>query len=124
MIPVAGSTENVMICSGCVRATSSMSMPPAVEATKAMRERFAVDQRREIELAVDRGAFLDIEAVDLLAVRAGLMGDQHRAEQALGLLAHVLDRLHHLDAAGLAAPAGMDLRLDDDDRRAEIASPP
>ena len=82
--------------------------------------RFAVDQRREIELAVDRGAFFDIEAVDLLPVRAGLMGHQDGADQALGLLAYVLGRLHDLDAAGLAAPTGMDLRLDDDDRRAEI----
>ena len=79
-----------------------------------------VDQRRKIELAVDGRAFLDIEAVDLLAVRAGLMGHEDGAEQALGLLAHVLGRLHDLDAAGLAASAGMDLRLDDDDRRAEV----
>src|SRR6266699_4510584 len=82
---------------------------------------FAVDERREIELAVDGRTFLDIEAVDLLTVRAGLMGDEHRAEQALGLLAHVLLRLDQLDAAGLAAPAGVDLRLDDEQRRAEIA---
>src|SRR5215813_12826398 len=86
MIPVARSTAKVMICSGCVRATS-----------------------------------LDIEALDLLAVRAGLMGDEYRAEQALGLLAHVVPRLHQLDAARLAAPSGVNLRLDDEQRRAEIA---
>ena len=53
----------------------------------------AVDQRREIELAVDGRAFLDIEAVDLLAVRAGLMGDQVEPSRRVGFLAHVLDRL-------------------------------
>src|SRR5260370_19945804 len=79
----------------------------------------AVDERREIELAVDGGALLDIEAVDLLAVWAGLMGDEHRAEQAPGLLAHVLLRFHQLDAARLAAPTAVDLRPDDEHRRPE-----
>src|SRR5213078_1884849 len=50
-----------------------------------------------------------IEAVDLLAVRPGLVCHQGRAEEPRGLLAHVLDRAHYLDAAGLAAPAGVDL---------------
>ena len=80
----------------------------------------AIDQRREIELAIDGGAFFDVEAVDLLALRAGLLGHQHRAEDARGLGAHVVDRLHDLDAAGLAAAAGMDLRLHHDHRRAEV----
>ena len=56
----------------------------------------------------------------LFAVRAGLVGDQRRAEQAFGLALHVVDRFHHLDAAGLAAAAGMDLRLHDPDRSAEV----
>src|SRR5262252_3128159 len=59
--------------------------------------------------------------MDLLAVWAGLMGDEHRAEQALGLLAHVLLRFHQLDAPRLAAPTGVDLRLDGEQRRTEIA---
>jgi len=58
--------------------------------------------------------------MDLLAMRAGLMRDQHGAEQALGLLANLLFRLHQLDAAGLAAAAGMDLCLDDEHRRGQI----
>jgi hypothetical protein len=54
MMPVAGSTEKVMIFSrACACATSSMSMPPSVETTKATFAGFAVDQRREIELALD-----------------------------------------------------------------------
>jgi hypothetical protein len=66
------------------------------------------------------GSTEKVEAVDLLAVRAGLMGDQHGAEQALRLRPHLVDRLDHLDAAGLAAAAGVDLRLDDPDRSAEL----
>src|SRR5262249_11450278 len=49
------------------------------------------------------------------------MGDEYRAEQPLSLLAHVVPRLHQLDAARLAAPAGVNLRLDDEQRRTEIA---
>ena len=84
----------------------------------------AVDQHREIELLLDRRAVLDVEPVDLLALRAGLVRDERRAEQALCLLLDVLDRLDHLDAAGLAAPAGVDLRLHDPDRAAELAARP
>ena len=81
---------------------------------------FAVDQRRQIEFAVDGRAFLDVEPVDLLAVRAGLMGDQRQAEDARGFLLHVVDGFDHLDAAGLAAAAGVDLRLHHPDRAAEF----
>ena len=80
----------------------------------------AVDQRGQIIFAVDGGAFLDVEPVHLFAVRAGLMRDQGRAEQPLGLALHVVDRFHHLDAAGLAAAAGVDLRLHHPDRTAEF----
>ena len=57
----------------------------------------------------------------MLALRAGLMRDQHRAEQPLGLALDVVDGFHDLDAAGLAAAAGMDLRLHDPYRTAELA---
>ena len=36
---------------------------------------FAVDQDRKVKLLVDVGAFFDVEAVDLLAVRPGLHRD-------------------------------------------------
>ena len=49
--------------------------------------------------------------MNLLAMRAGLVRDEHCPEQALGLLAHVLLRFDYLDPAGLAAPAGVDLCL-------------
>src|SRR6516164_7576168 len=53
-------------------------------------------------------------------MRAGLMRDQRRAQNAYGLLFHVIDGSHHLDAAGLATSAGMDLRLNNPDRTAKL----
>ena len=63
---------------------------------------FAVDQDREIELLVDVGAFLDVEAVDLLAVRAGLDRDQGRAQHLLGELVDLGDGFRDADAALVA----------------------
>ena len=120
MMPVAGSTENVMIFSGVV-VRHRLDVHAAFGGNDEGDARgFPVDQRREIEFAVDGRAFLDIDAVDLLAVRAGLMRDQRRAEDARGLLLHVVDGFDHLDAAGLAAAAGVDLRLHHPDRAAQL----
>ena len=80
----------------------------------------AVHQRREIKFALDGRAVFDIEALDQAARRAGLMGDQGHAQDALGFLLHVLDGFDHLDAAALAAAAGMDLRLHHPDRAAQF----
>ena len=74
---------------------------------------FAVDQDREIEFTRNGRAFLDIEALHLLAFGSGLVRDQRHAEHALGLRLHVVDGLHHLDAAALAAATSVDLRLHD-----------
>src|ERR1700691_2604842 len=82
--------------------------------------RRAIDQRREIIFALDIRAFLDIEAMHFLAVRAGLMRHQRRSKQPLRFALHLIDRFDHFDAAGLAATAGVDLRLDHPDRTAEI----
>ncbi len=49
-------------------------------------------------------------------MRPRLVRHQRHAEHAPGFFLHVLDGLHHLDAAALAAPAGMDLRLHHPDR--------
>ncbi len=91
---------------------------------------FAVDQHREIELLVDVGAFLDVEAVDLLAGGAGLDRDQRRAQHLLGEFVDLGDRLGDADAAlvagggflelALAAAAGMDLALHHPDRAGEF----
>ena len=66
-------------------------------------------------------AFLEEEARDLLAVRTGLVGHQRPAEQFLGRCLGRLGRLDDLDAAGLTAPAGVNLGFDDDDARAQAA---
>ena len=75
----------VRIFSGVFVATSSMSMPPSVEPTKAMR-RNCGREKREIEFLGDVGAVLDIEAVDRLPRGAGLQGDERVAEHLLRFL--------------------------------------
>src|SRR6202795_5020096 len=87
---------------------------------------FAVDQDREIELPVDVGAFLDVEPVDLLAVRSGLHRDQGCAQHLPDEFIDLGDRLGDAHAAlvagagllelALAAPAGVDLALHHPDR--------
>ena len=47
------------------------------------------------------------------------MRHQRHAEHLLGELFGLVGRLGELDAAAFAAPAGMDLRLDDGDVAAE-----
>jgi hypothetical protein len=79
-----------------------------------------VDQRREIELAVDGRALLDVQPVDLLAVRPRLMRDQRGPQNACGFLFNVVDRFHDLDAASLAAATGVNLRLHDPYRTAQF----
>ena len=69
MKPVAGSIVKVWIFSGVSWATSSMFMPPSVEATKAIRPVFAVDEQSEVEFLGDVDAVGDVEPVDLLALR-------------------------------------------------------
>ena len=86
----------------------------------ATREDLAIDQHRQIEFLVDRRAFFDVEPVDLLAFRSGLMRHQRRAENARRFGLHVVDRFHDLDAAGLAASAGVNLRLHHPHRPAKL----
>ena len=81
--------------------------------------RGAIEDQAEIQLAIDGEAFLDQQARDLLAGRAGLIRDQRLAEQLARNRLGFGARLGELDAAGLAAAAGMNLRLDDGDRAAE-----
>src|SRR6185437_12318152 len=90
----------------------------------------AVDQHAEIELALDVAALLDVDALHLAALGAGLLGDEHVAEHLGGVLADLLDGFDDahaalalrivFEAAGAAA-AGMDLRLHHPDRPADVA---
>ena len=83
--------------------------------------RLPVDQRRKIELPVDRRAVLDVQAIDLLAVRAGLRRHQRRPQHLRCECLDLVDRAGESHAAfvpcrglleaALAAPAGMDLAL-------------
>ena len=93
-----------------------------------------VDERRQVELLVDRRAVLDVEPVDLLAVGAGLHRHQRRAQHLLGESLDFIDRLGEPNAAfvarrgfleaALAAPAGVDLALHHPKRPAELLSRP
>ena len=75
----------------------------------------AVEHEAEVELAVDGRAGFDEQALDFLSLRAGLVRDELHAEDGLASAASASSmRLDDLDAAALAASAGVDLRLDDD----------
>ena len=91
----------------------------------------AVDEKGEVELAVDVGAVLDVDAVHDLAGRAGLVGDEGAAEHLLGLFRRLGDGLGDAHAAlltgggllerALAAAARVDLGLDHPDGAVEFA---
>ena len=68
----------------------------------------------------DGRAFLQIDAAHLAAARPGLMGDEHPAEHRARRRYRLVAPGADLHAACLAAPAGMDLRLDHPDRAAEL----
>ena len=50
----------------------------------------AIDQQREVHLALDPGTVLDVDAVDLLPGRSGLLGDQRSAQHAAGFVGGLL----------------------------------
>ena len=89
-----------------------------------------VDERRKIELPVDRRAVLDVQAIDLLAVRAGLRRHQRRPQHLLCERLDLFDRASEPHAAfvagrglleaALAAPAGVDLALHHPNRPGEL----
>ena len=96
-------------------------MPPSEEAISTGPPPAAIDDRAQVKLAGDRAAFFDQHAVDSLAFRPGLDGDQLMAEDVggdrFGLVA-AADKLHaalggDLLDGPLAASAGVDLGLDD-----------
>ncbi len=105
-----------MIAAGSVLTISSISMPPWREAMTRTRSVFAVEHVAEIEFALERIGDFDIDALDGLAFRPGLHRHEALAEQLFGGLPNFLIGLAQLDAAGLAARAGMNLRLHDPTR--------
>ena len=80
----------------------------------------AVEHERQVEFAPDLGAGLDINLLDDLALRARLHRHQARADHLVRDFLHFVLARAQLDAAGLAARAGMNLRLDDAGRRADL----
>ena len=80
---------------------------------------FAVQRQAEIDLAFDARTAFDIHLMNGQAGRTGLRCDQTLAQQVGGSSADLFDTLDDLDAAGLTAAAGMDLRLDHPHRATE-----
>ena len=72
----------------------------------------AIQRERKIDLAFDVRTRLDVHRFDRQAFGPGLFGDQPLAEHVGGGGTHGVEIARQLDAAGLAAAAGMDLGLD------------
>ena len=110
---------SLKIRSGVSSATFSISTPPSglTIITGALGR--AIDHQPEVQLAGDVEPLLDQQPRDLLPGRAGLVGDERHPEHLRGGLRRCLRPLDHLDAAALAAAAGVNLRLDDDRAAAE-----
>ena len=118
--PSIGSMKTLMIFSGVSCATCSMSMPPSLERHHRDLLGGAIGQHGDVVLLLDVGAFLDQQAPHLLAfaARSGACSScMPRIWPASWL--DVVERAGELDAAALAAAAGVDLRLDHPDRAAE-----
>ena len=90
-------------------------MPPSAEPMSVMRPVSRSIDSAEIQLAGDVAAGLDIDPLDVAALGAGLVRHQLLAEHRARRRRDLVLRARELDAAGLAAAAGMDLRLDHPD---------
>ena len=83
----------------------------------------AIQHKGQIELALDIAAGLDVQTLADLAALSGLMGDQLFAEQFISGGIDLVLAPAQLDAAGLAARAGVDLGLDHPDLAADLRCP-
>ena len=90
---------------------------------------FAVDQQAEVKLARDVATFLDIDAFDLFAFCAGLLGDEDIAQHGFGMCAHIVIRTGEANTAAAVrivgevpgtAAACMNLGFDDPDVTTEF----
>jgi hypothetical protein len=84
---------------------------------------FSVEHEAQIDLLGDGGRLLDIEAIDGLSLRPGLVGDQSLAQQLRCRVPHLVRVAAELDPAGLAAGPGVNLSLDDPALAADLLSP-
>ena len=80
-----------------------------------------VENHAEIELPGDLEPFLDEDPAHDASFRAGLMGDERHAQDLLRERLGLVRLLRDFDAAALAAPAGVNLGLDDDRPASETA---
>ena len=117
--PVTGLIATFLIASGLCSATSSMSMPPSALAIRIGQPAARSTRRpRYSSLAIFTPSSIE-QALDLAALGTGLVGDQGHAEDLLGRLLGRGGILDDLDAAALAASAGVDLGLHDGHAAAE-----
>ena len=105
---------SLWIFSGVFAATSSMSTPPSALTISTRRLRGAIDEHAEIELALDRQPFLDQQPPTTWPLGPVWYVTSVLPSRSRGDALRLVGTLDDLDAAGLAAAAGVDLRLDDD----------
>ena len=82
--------------------------------------RLTVNDEGKVVFFLDFGAFFDEEAPDFFAFGACLMSDEGFAEKLFGVGFDFADIVGEFNAAGFAASAGMDLRFDHNDVRADF----
>jgi hypothetical protein len=76
------------------------------------RETFAaVEDHTEVELTIDRQGLLDEHGANQLALGPGLLGDQGHSQDLIRQRDRLVRVVGQLDAAALAAAAGVDLGL-------------
>ncbi len=91
----------------------------------------AINQKGQVQFAFNVAAVFDVDAVDLFACRAGLMGDKRAPQHLLGLFGGFFDGLGKANAAlvarirflefALAASARVYLRFDNPKRAVHFA---
>ena len=84
----------------------------------------AVDQDAEVKFFLDGQRFFDQQPAHDAALGTGLVRHQFHAQHFAGEFAGLVHRLGDLDAAALAAAAGVDLRFDYDSGCAGAATVP
>ena len=109
------------ISSGVSAATFSMSMPPAALAMTTGRAGGAIEHEAEVQLPRNLEPFFDEHARDDAAFGPGLVRDEAHPEHLGGDALGLFGVRRELDAAALASPARVNLRLDDDGRRRDGA---